>query len=401
MAAGQGFKTFTTGEVLTASDTNGYLMQGVLVFANAAARTAAITSPQEGQMSYLKDTDSVESYSGSAWVAVGGSVATSLGFSAGKNIIINGDFGVWQRGTSFSNPADTTYTADRFMVFGNGSGATKTVSQQTFTPGTAPVAGYEGTFFWRMAQTVAGTGATYNLMLQRIENVRNDANQTVTFSAWLKADAARTLTFSFNRNYGTGGSSMDYSVATSSNLSVTTSWTRFTFSFTMPTVAGKTIGPNSYIEACINYPLNTAQTIDVWGVQLEAGSTATAFQTASATIGGELALCQRYYWRQNAGSDAGDYTHFASGWATTTSQINFYPKLPVSMRVRPTSVEYSTLAASNGNVALSISLLTNGASGSTNWAGLSGTVSGATQYGPYYLAANGSASAYIGLSAEL
>jgi len=71
MAAGLGFKTFTTGEVLTAADTNGYLMQGVNVFANAAARTAAITSPQEGQMSYLKDTNSTEYYSGAAWVAVG------------------------------------------------------------------------------------------------------------------------------------------------------------------------------------------------------------------------------------------------------------------------------------------------------------------------------------------
>lgn len=71
MAAGLGFKTFVTGEVLTAADTNGYLMQGVNVFASAAARTAAITSPQEGQMSYLKDTDSTEYYTGSAWTAVG------------------------------------------------------------------------------------------------------------------------------------------------------------------------------------------------------------------------------------------------------------------------------------------------------------------------------------------
>lgn len=71
MAAGQGFKTFTTGEVLTAADTNGYLMQGVLVFADAAARSAAITSPQEGQMSYLKDTNATEYYSGSAWTTVG------------------------------------------------------------------------------------------------------------------------------------------------------------------------------------------------------------------------------------------------------------------------------------------------------------------------------------------
>jgi hypothetical protein len=68
MAAGLGFKTFTTGEVLTAGDVNGYLMQGINVFANAAARDAAITSPQEGQACYLKDTDAVLTYSGAAWV---------------------------------------------------------------------------------------------------------------------------------------------------------------------------------------------------------------------------------------------------------------------------------------------------------------------------------------------
>jgi len=72
MAAGLGFKTFLTGDVLSAGDTNGYLMQGVLVFADAAARTAAVTSPQEGQTSYLKDTDVIQVYSGSAWVTKSG-----------------------------------------------------------------------------------------------------------------------------------------------------------------------------------------------------------------------------------------------------------------------------------------------------------------------------------------
>jgi hypothetical protein len=76
MAAGLGFKTFVTGDVLTASDTNGYLMQGVLVFASAAARSAAITSPQEGQTTYLKDTDNIDVYSGSAWVTKSASSAT-------------------------------------------------------------------------------------------------------------------------------------------------------------------------------------------------------------------------------------------------------------------------------------------------------------------------------------
>jgi hypothetical protein len=72
MAAPLGFKTFATGDVLTAADTNGYLMQGVWTFANAAARDAAVTSPQEGNVCYLKDTDAIMTYSGSAWVAVGG-----------------------------------------------------------------------------------------------------------------------------------------------------------------------------------------------------------------------------------------------------------------------------------------------------------------------------------------
>jgi len=73
MAAGQGFKTFATGDVLSAADVNGYLMQGVLVFATATARDAAITAPQAGQTVYLKDSNTIVSYSGSAWVTKSGS----------------------------------------------------------------------------------------------------------------------------------------------------------------------------------------------------------------------------------------------------------------------------------------------------------------------------------------
>ena len=71
MAAGLGFKTLTTGEVLTAGDVNGYLMQGILVFASEAARNSAITSPQEGQFAYTKDNNSLWYYTGSAWAASG------------------------------------------------------------------------------------------------------------------------------------------------------------------------------------------------------------------------------------------------------------------------------------------------------------------------------------------
>jgi hypothetical protein len=67
MAAGLGFKDFVTGEVLTAADVDGYLMQGVWVFASAAARDSVVTSPQEGNFAYLKDTNVTTYYTGSAW----------------------------------------------------------------------------------------------------------------------------------------------------------------------------------------------------------------------------------------------------------------------------------------------------------------------------------------------
>jgi hypothetical protein len=92
MAAGLGFKTFTTGEVLTSADVNGYLMQGVLVFASAAARNAAITSPEEGQFAFTKDTNGLWYYDGAAWVA-SGATGDIEGVTAGVGITGGGTSG--------------------------------------------------------------------------------------------------------------------------------------------------------------------------------------------------------------------------------------------------------------------------------------------------------------------
>jgi hypothetical protein len=70
--AGAGYKLFSTGDVLSASDVNTYLQQQtIMVFASAAARTTALASVlAEGMVSYLKDTDVVEIYTGAAWVSL-------------------------------------------------------------------------------------------------------------------------------------------------------------------------------------------------------------------------------------------------------------------------------------------------------------------------------------------
>jgi hypothetical protein len=215
-------------------------------------------------------------------------------YAAGKNKIINGDFGVWQRGTSFTLTTNvTTYTADRFMVLSTHSSGSTTVAQQTFTPGTAPVAGYEGQYFFRITNSAATTNTEFQ---QRVEDVRTFAGQTVTVSFWAKASSAVTMANAIIQNFGSGGSGNVTTTGTSQTL--TTSWARYSTTINVPSISGKTVGTSSYLQV---YPMYyssgtlASNVIDIWGVQVEDGSVATAFQTATGTIQGELAACQRYY----------------------------------------------------------------------------------------------------------
>jgi hypothetical protein len=116
MAAGLGFKTFTTGEVLTAADVNGYLMQGVLVFASEAARDAAITSPQEGQFAFTKDNNSLWYYDSVAWVA-SGATGDIEGVTAGTGISGGGTSGT----VTITNSMATAIDAKADLVVGTGA----------------------------------------------------------------------------------------------------------------------------------------------------------------------------------------------------------------------------------------------------------------------------------------
>jgi len=257
----------------------------------------------------------------------GGAVAP---FVAGKNKVINGDFGIWQRGTSFTALVNGTYTADRFYYNRDGSGSTVTVSQQTFAPGTAPVAGYESAYYYQHAQTVAGTGGSYNTLDTKIEDVRTFAGQTVTLSFWAKGDAARTISVNVNQNFGSGGSGgVSYNFG---SITTTTSWARYSLTYTLPSIAGKTIGTGSNIQIDMLFPVNTVMTISLWGLQLEAGSVATPFTTASGTLQGELALCQRYYYRE---AYSGGYTGYMLGYYDSSTDATFVWRLPQTMRTSP------------------------------------------------------------------
>jgi hypothetical protein len=259
---------------------------------------------------------------------------TAAPFAAGKNKIINGDFGIWQRGTSFATSLG--YTADRMI---SASDATIAQTRQTFTPGTAPVAGYEGSFFIRVAKSAGGN---YSSVEQRIEDVRTFAGQTATFSFWLKSSAATTIRVRLTQQFGSGGSTAVDNTAT--DFSSTTSWTRYSLVFNVASIAGKTIGTNSYFNAAIINVTAAAVDVDVWGMQLEAGSTATAFQTATGTIQGELAACQRYYQRFDAAT-AEPLSANGGSLTTTISQVQVV--FPVQLRTAPSSLDSSNVEILN------------------------------------------------------
>jgi hypothetical protein len=318
-------------------------------------------------------------------------------FAAGKNAIINGDFGIWQRGTSFTNPGNSfNYTADRFQSGANAATTTQTVTRQTFTPGTAPVAGYEGQYFFRSTLTNIGS-ATVVALYNKIENVQTFAGQTVTLSFWAKGDSARTLNVESNQNFGSGGSGSVGGL--SSNFTLSTSWQRFTATFSVASIAGKTIGTGSYLGITFNQAVSNGSVLDLWGVQLEAGSVATAFQTATGTIQGELAACQRYYYRTSS-NGATTFTTVGNAYSTTNAVIQ--TRLPVTMRVTPTAVDFSTLQmyslTSGGQTAITSVSLNAGNGDIMEVIGAVG--SGLTSGHIVNLRGNGSG-AFLGFSAEL
>ena len=335
--------------------------------------------------------------------ALGDAIDTSLwnvGFGqAGKNKIINGDFGIWQRGTSFTlaGSGANNYTADRFNAQFDGTGATCTVSQQAFTAGAAPVAGYEGQFFARWNRSAAGSGNTLNYYKQPIEDVRTFAGQPVTLSFWAKADTARTLTAQIYQEFGSGGSGAV--LALNGTASVTTSWQRFTISATVPSITGKTVGTGSSLTLYFIMPTGVAFTFDYWGVQLEYGLKATPFETATGTIQGELAACQRYYWRSTAG---GAYASYGNGGTISTTGAYISVPFPTQMRTNPSSIDFSNICVqTSGGTLAGLSTLTIDQSSFVNASLAAVTGSSWTANQPCRMLNNNNTAGYVGFSAEL
>jgi hypothetical protein len=207
-------------------------------------------------------------------------------FNTGKNKILNGDMNIWQRGVTFS--ADG-YTADRWRFSKNAS-TTASISRQPFTLGTAPAVPYESQYFARYQRTA---GAFDDYFLQRVEDARTLANTPSRLSFWAKASANINISqvYAAQTTKGSGGGAS----GVFGGVAITTSWVRYSIDINLPSLSGATLGAGNFVEVVFKFGSEMGNTtIDIWGVQWEAGSVTTPFTTNTANQQAELAACQRY-----------------------------------------------------------------------------------------------------------
>ena len=332
----------------------------------------------------------------------GGAVAP---FVAGKNKVINGDLTINQRGFSSSTSG---YNFDRF--YNEASGGTHTITRQTFTPGAAPVVGYEATNFMRSVVSGQTTSGQYAAIAQKIEDVRTFAGQTITVSFWAKASTGTPkVSVEMQQVFGSGGSGAVFTSALAAST-LSTSWARYTATISVPNISGKTIGTGSFLVMFIWVSAGSSfdarsnaiglqnATLDFWGFQVEAGNVATPFTPAGGGFpGAELALCQRYYYRQTSGG----YSYLGTAVAQSGTVAIAYVPYPVTMRTLPTAIDYSSIQFfdAGANAVFNAPTLAIGINASQNGMPLAMTgLSGLTQFRSGNIVGNGG---FLGISAEL
>lgn len=340
--------------------------------------------------------------------------------------LINGNFDIWQRGTSVSlSDATFTYLADRWVDYHADDGGTiptLTRSRETLTTGEL-----DGSFYYtRLTTNGAGTSLGNNSVGQLGQSIEYGTrylcgtNKSVTVSFWARSSIAnKKIGIRAVQNYGTGGSPTSAEVINGTNWTLTSSWTKYTHTFTTNTLTGKTFGTanDDSFQIFLTYMWGSTRqsqygassaetyvgsgTIDIAQVQLCAGSVALPFSPKS--FNDELRACQRYCQRINYSEIYDPIGIYCPGRSTTLIDIGIIT--PVRMRVKPTmtysNISHFYLADTSGAITpTGVSDVANsrynGYMYTTNL-----IVSGATQYRPYQFVFSSTNTAWLQLSADL
>ena len=329
--------------------------------------------------------------------------ATGLRYQSAKttNGLYNSSFQVWQRGTTNVTTANA-YTADRWQ---KGGGTHYGVSRQVTGDTTnLPFIQYCARV-QRTASSATVSGIDLAQTLETLDAIKY-AGKTVTISFYARAganysSASNALTALIYSGTGTdqsvAGGFTGLATAFTSTNTLTTTWQRFQATGTISASATE-------IAFYTNYtPVGTAGANDYYeitGCQIEYGSVATSYTSMTGTIQGELAACQRYYWRNNVGANAYGILGTANGDSATVAYGSIIPNVTMRAINSITSSNIALLDGAGGLVSVTLTLQSNYTS--TNIVGIrAGAASGITALRSYFIHANNSTSGFVAVEGEL
>ena len=316
-----------------------------------------------------------------------------------RNKIINGNFQIWQRGTSQTSVGYGS--ADRWYY--NPSGATGTASRQSFTDGQTAVPG-NPKYYMNLDITTGNDNAGWNY---RIEGTHEFANDVYTLSFWAKSDTARELKVT-SQSHDLSADVFFNNTTSPTTFTPTSSWQKFTFKVThgnMNTLGSFASGDYTRLQIFQEDTSTAAWELDLAQVQFEKGEVATPFEHRSDAD--ELQRCQRYYHRLDSANGNGNYYRYNTQRNTSSTGTAGTYHMPVLMRVTP-SVS-TTGTASNyaithvgGNTACSSTPSFGGDGAGPDLVNLEVNVaSGLTSGQASQLMSNNNKTSFIGFDAEL
>ena len=318
----------------------------------------------------------------------------NIGFGqAGKNKIINGDFAIWQRGTSGFSGTTVQYTADRW--FASCTGTMTVARESTIIP-------TNSLYSIKLSSTAA---ANQMYLQQAIETstVVNLAGKTLSISGQVAASASAGVTLYVAFSTATDNSP----VGSWTTITATTGGTATPTSSTFVPISGTYAIPanaKSLTFGIFTAAVASGVSVYLGRYQVEVGSTVTPFQTASGgSPQAELAMCQRYYYRATSPASG---SRMGLGMVIGATTAAMMVPIPVSMRILPTALEQSgtaadyTIYSAAGNTTCS-AVPTFQDFSIPNIATIILTVAAGLIAGQSVFIRAGSGSAYFGWSAEL
>jgi len=386
--------------------------------------TVTVTQPSINVREKLAELDKPTGIAGEAMLrAETPQEQFSLIGAGRRNLIINGGMQVWQRGTSATSAPNGYSTVDRWKIYESSEGA-YTSEQSTDHPNGG---GYSLKCQVTTADTSIGS-SQYAFVetplegqdLQQFQYGTSNAKY-VTLSFWVKSNKTGTYSVSI---YKYAGSGTAYMYRKGYTINSANTWEKKTVTIPPLTSSGGSI-PNTSTAGLllsfgfawgtdfqgtdgvwdtntsgygtsnqVNWMDSTSNNFYLADVQLEVGKVATPFE--HRFYGEELALCQRYFWRNT--SDGGQFQGMFSG----VSEDSFFSgvlQYPVAMRAAPT-ITWNDLDAFDGSVTTAVTTSRTPVIG-TQSAMVQAYTSGGTTRGRYVKVQGGSTSGYIQCDAEL